>query len=304
LWTPLLVCLPLAVMAAGATAVQAARSACRAPFATARRARLKLRAITALLHVIQPVARLRGRLSHGLTPWRRQVPRSLALPLPRTISIWSEQWQAAEERLKAIETLLRESPISLRRGGPYDRWDLEIRGGFFACAHTRMAIEEYPGGRQYLRFRAWPAFCMSASAVAAIPAVLAAWAAMYHSPFVAATLASLTALLMLRALGDSSAAMACLSAAFGRYAQAVQGAPSPAATTPAVREADDHPVAAHPDTVLPELAVCADILPVVSRRSHAQPGENSTRPREVDTDSSKGVKARSNLPLATETRSS
>ena len=294
-WSPLLACLPLAVLAAGATAMQAARSARRAPFATVRRGRLKLRAVTALLHVIQPIARLRGRLSHGLTPWRRQVPRSIALPLPRTFSIWIEQWQAAEERLKAIEMILREAPVNSRRGGPYDRWDLQVRGGFFACAQTRLAIEEYPRGRQYLRFRAWPAFCIWACTVAAVPAVLAVWAAFHHSPFAAIALACVTVSLILRALGDGSAAMACFTAAFQRYAQGAQNELSPAATTPTARDAENED-ASRAESELPELTVCADILPVVPRRSH--PGDDSARAGQFDGDSRKG-EARSNPSLAT-----
>jgi O-antigen biosynthesis protein len=301
LWTPLLACLPLAALAAGATVVQAARSASRAPFAVRRR-QFKLCVVTALLHIIQPIARLRGRLSDGLTPWRRQVPRSFALPLPRTISIWSERWQAAEERLKALETILQEAQISLRRGGPYDRWDLEIRGGFFACAHTRLAIEEYPRGRQYLRFRAWPCFCISACALVAVPAFLVAWAGLHDAPLAAATMTFLALLLILRALGDSSAAMACLAAALHRYAQIVQDVLSPAAAAPAARETDDQD-ASHPGTALPEQTVCTDILPIVPRRPHTQPGDDSGRSRQV-TESHEDAGARPGRPIASGDQSS
>jgi GT2 family glycosyltransferase len=300
LWTPLLACLPLAALAAGATAVQAARSACRAPFtAVRRRERLKLRVVTTLLHIVQPAARLWGRLSYGLTPWRCQSPRPIVLPRARTISVWSERWQAAEERLKAIEALLREARIRLRRGGVYDPWDLEIRGGLFACVRTRMAIEEYPRGRQYLRFRAWPCFRMYACAFATLPAALAGWAGLHHAPLAAAALASLAGLLILRALGDSSAAMACLAAAFHRYTQAIQDVPSTSGAAPAVRKVEDAPGASHPGAALPDLAVCADVLPVHPRRPHAQPGEDSSHAVELDVDAAKGIGAKPGQPLAT-----
>jgi GT2 family glycosyltransferase len=45
------------------------------PYGLAWRARLMRRLLTAALHLIQPLARLRGRIQEGLTPWRRPCPR-------------------------------------------------------------------------------------------------------------------------------------------------------------------------------------------------------------------------------------
>jgi hypothetical protein len=42
------------------------------------------------------------------------------------------------------------------RGGDFDHWDLEVRGGLFGAARLRMAIEEHGAGKQFLRFRSWP----------------------------------------------------------------------------------------------------------------------------------------------------
>src|SRR5207253_1485182 len=74
---------------------------------------------------------------------------------------------------------------------------------------------------------------------AAVPAVLAVWAAFHHSPFAAIALACVTISLILRALGDGSAAMACLTAAFQRYAQEAQNELPAAATTPTARDAEN-----------------------------------------------------------------
>src|SRR5205823_7143921 len=97
LWPPLLLALPLLVLALGAYLVQAGLSAAHASFPSVPRsrvARLKVRSLTAFLHVLQPFARLYGRLYHGLTPWRwlsaLRADSALALPLPRTRTIWSE----------------------------------------------------------------------------------------------------------------------------------------------------------------------------------------------------------------------
>src|SRR5207249_10534481 len=54
---------------------QASLSAARASFNDAPlhgAARLKRRLLTAALHLLQPLARLRGRLQYGLAPWRRR----------------------------------------------------------------------------------------------------------------------------------------------------------------------------------------------------------------------------------------
>src|SRR3989337_1613078 len=44
------------------------------------------------------------------------------------------------------------------RGGNFDPWDLEVRGGMFGNARMIMGIEEFGGGKQLVRFRIWPQF--------------------------------------------------------------------------------------------------------------------------------------------------
>src|SRR6266511_2159664 len=69
-WAPLVICVPLLGLAVGAPLVQAGRCAARVCFAHApptRLGRMKLRLLTACLHLLQPPARLSGRLRHGLT---------------------------------------------------------------------------------------------------------------------------------------------------------------------------------------------------------------------------------------------
>jgi GT2 family glycosyltransferase len=217
LWSPLLGCLPVAALAAGMSLIRCARGAARAPFPGVGRPRgLALRATTAALHLVQPVARLWGRLSYGLTPWRRRAPGAIAVPRVRTVRIWCEQWQPAHERLAAIETMLQQRPLPVRRGGEYDDWDLEVRGGLFACVRTRLGVEEYPRGHQYLRFRIWP--CLgTAAGLVAVCGGLAAAAAAQRSTSAALVLAAFAALLVRRALGDYGAAAACLRDVCDRY---------------------------------------------------------------------------------------
>jgi hypothetical protein len=230
LWKPLFVCVPLAALAAVVTLVQAARSARSASRPRDARVgqRFKLLFITTLLHVAQPVARLTGRLSYGLTPWRRQTSRAFAVPRPRNLKLWSEKWQSPEDRLKAIEMLLKTKGVPLRRGGAFDNWDLELRGGFFASVRCRLGVEEYPGGRQYLCFRMLPALCKPAAAVVALPVGLSALAVSEHAWRPAAILALLAVLLIIRALGDCAAATSCFLAALRAYGKSL--APVPAVT--------------------------------------------------------------------------
>jgi hypothetical protein len=212
-WPPLLLALPLPILALGASLVQAGLSATQASFPSAPRSRLALLtlwSLTAVLHVLQPLARLHGRLCYGLTPWRWQGPRALALPLPRTVTIWSERWQGLEERLQAIEAALQARGARVQRGGTYDRWELEVRGGLLGAARTRMTIEEHGAGKQLVRFRSWSR-CSTRGIV--LPLLFAAFAtsATLHQAWAAsAVLGVVAALLALRMLLECAAARAAV----------------------------------------------------------------------------------------------
>jgi GT2 family glycosyltransferase len=160
LWGPLLLALPFLALAVGASFIQAGLSVVQASSTRVslqnRVTLVKSHTLTALLHLLQPLARLHGRLRSGLTPWRRRGARSLGAPWPRILTIWSEHWQAPEERLRSVEAALQASGAIVRRGGDYDSWDLEVRGGMFGSARTCMAVEDHDAGKQFVRFRAWP----------------------------------------------------------------------------------------------------------------------------------------------------
>jgi hypothetical protein len=159
-WTPLLFALPAVACAVALPLLQAGVSASRASFARGPRSSALetfwLRGLTALLHLLQPLARLRGRLAGGLAPWRRGRMRGFAFPRVRTFRVWTEQWRAHEERLRSLKTALRANRAVVQAGGDYDRWDLEVRGGMFGATRVLMAVEEHGHGRQLLRLRTWP----------------------------------------------------------------------------------------------------------------------------------------------------
>jgi glycosyltransferase involved in cell wall biosynthesis len=159
LWKPLLMALPLLLVAIGILVIQAMASAAdmtRDIRTVTRGERFQTRAMIAWLHLLQPVARLAGRLRFGLTPWRHSGSPRSAFPWPRTVTRWSETWRSPEDRLTELEGRLRKAGARVVRGSVYDRWDLTVRGGIFGGARIQMATEEHGQGRQNIRLRCQP----------------------------------------------------------------------------------------------------------------------------------------------------
>ena len=159
-WHPVILGM-LLLAALAATVTQAIIGALYCRFDEIPRTRsavLKLRLLTMWCYLIQPVARLRGRLSRGLSPWRMRFPSGLDIPVPREFVIWSENWRSAEDRLTELEAFLKREGVCVQRGGDFDRWDLTFRSGTFGGLRMRLAMEEHGSGRQLVRFRTWPTF--------------------------------------------------------------------------------------------------------------------------------------------------
>jgi GT2 family glycosyltransferase len=208
-WSPLLLALPLLGGALAALAVQAARGAASADFPTPRPSRPRrwaLRALTACLYIAQPLARLRGRLGQGLTPWRRRGRATPVLPRPRSVTEWSERWQPPERLPGQVEARLLAAGAPVKRGGHFDRWDLEVRAGPLGRARLRAAVEEHGAGRQLIRYRIWPVLPLGAPLAAAVLMGLAVIAA-FAAPVAAAASLAVTLLLSARSLYDAARAV-------------------------------------------------------------------------------------------------
>jgi O-antigen biosynthesis protein len=119
-------------------------------------ARVRVRLLLGVLHVLQPLARLRGRLSLGLTPWRRGAATERAFPRGRTDTVWSTHWNVPERWVARLEADMRARASNVVRGGAYDTWDLEVRDGTLGCHRVLVAVEEHGGGQQLVRIRARP----------------------------------------------------------------------------------------------------------------------------------------------------
>jgi hypothetical protein len=211
LWKPLLLAVPLLALGAGAPLVQACVSAARAPSESFRgaRSRSKFFALTAVLHLLQPLARLRGRIGAGLTPWRRNHS-TLAFPWPRKLTIWSEDWQEPETRLASIEAVLRAGGAVVKRGGDFEPWDLEVRGGIWSVVRLLTAVEEHGAGRQLARLRLWPVFSPAAFFLTLLFSGLAAGAASAGAWSASVVLGSAAVVTVCGMLRDAAAAMGSL----------------------------------------------------------------------------------------------
>src|ERR1051326_7632152 len=144
-WRPLLWALPLAGLSLGIALVQGALSAARAmstSVSASRRAGPRRALFIASLHLLQPMARLSGRIGTGvspspphplpaarhplqpmarlsgrigmgLSPWRLHAPAGVAVPRGRSASYWSGRWLGSSERLAALQAFLLERAASI-----------------------------------------------------------------------------------------------------------------------------------------------------------------------------------------------
>lgn len=213
-WPPLSLFLYLFLITLVASLLQAGLSAAHAQFArppgssNAEPSRLMPASITSLLYLIQPLARVSGRLSHVGALRKKRAPSGL--PRPITSTVWSEIWRAPDAWLRSVEVALQGASIVSIRGGDYDRWDLEVRGGLLGSSRTLLAIEEHGGGRQLVRFRTWPRCSSPGVVVIAVFALLCGGAALDHAWVATAILGAVAAALALRMLWECSVATAAI----------------------------------------------------------------------------------------------
>jgi O-antigen biosynthesis protein len=231
LWVPLLLALPLLAAALALPVAQALASA----RACAPAGRALPLALTAFLHLTQPVMRLWGRLGHGLTPWRLRGPGCIAVPAPRSWSVWSERWFAAEDWVRAVERGLADRGAIAHRGGDFDRWDLHVRGGMLGAGRLLAAVEEHGAGRQLVRFR-WRPRIRAASLVLILLCVPLAGGAAAAGAWPAAAVGGLVALVATaRAAVDCARATAAVRAAIAQPGGAPEDREEQASVLP-VRE--------------------------------------------------------------------
>jgi hypothetical protein len=143
------------------------------------------------------------------------------------VCLWSEEWHSFEEWAHRLEKILLKQFAVTTRGGPFDEWDLEIRGGLLGGMHTKLAVEEHGGGRQLLHLRVWPIFSLTGLGIAGVFAVLTVIACLQHGWGAAVLLGASTWVPMAWSLvGCAHAKAAFESAVMGLGAQVVHKTPS------------------------------------------------------------------------------
>lgn len=222
LWAPLLAALPLLAISTLTPLVEAISRTGRFTYPSRPSSawqRWKLRGLTTFLHTIQPVARLTGRLRHGLTPWRSRAKGVRALAWRRDEEIWSETWRAPEGWIVALEETLQDDGGLLVRGGEFDNWDLAVRAGICGGAKVRMALEDHGAGRQLARFQLWPTFSKAALLVTALFLVLALAAAMSGETMAAVLLVVLGGVPAVRSFHECNVASGVVRQAVRRFSE-------------------------------------------------------------------------------------
>ncbi len=227
LWRPLLFALPLFMLAASFSLVQAWNGARRSRFQepAGRLGLAKKRLLVGSFFLLQPLARLWGRARHGQAPLSRMRSVRLTAPWPQSLAEWSEEWQSSAIRLETIETRLKADGVTVVRGGMLDRWDLEVRGGMLGGARLLTGIEEYGKGKQRILYRVWPQHPAGAVALALTWLVLSGLAFWNGAPTTGVILGLLAAMLTLRMLFESGASMAALRAPLRAGQPTLAGSP-------------------------------------------------------------------------------
>ncbi len=208
LWWPLLAALPILLVTSAipiSRAVKAASGAGRQLGLVSRRRRMVFVALTTCLHLLQPMARLAGRLGRGIRPLLKG-PIYLAWPRRRTNSLWNEQWVAPSTMLSQLESELIRRNAAVARGGAFDRWDLEIQSGVTGSLRILLAQEEHPQGRQLVRLRAWPHWSPEILTIMFTFALLSVVAALDRASLVGLILGGFALLVGIRAFIDTALA--------------------------------------------------------------------------------------------------
>jgi GT2 family glycosyltransferase len=212
-WWPMFLAAPLLAACLGFAGQQALAHAGRAvlhdqaklPAAARWRMRLKI----AFLYRMQPLARLIGRYTHGLVPWRsRRGVSGFAWPSCRLVDVGVKKWRFPSEWLTRLETDLRGRGAAVLRGGDFDGWDLTLRGGLFGGVRVTLMSEDLEYGAQLLRFRARPAVARLAPAVATLLTALALVAGINAHRSITAAFAGLAMLLAALTVAECGAALA------------------------------------------------------------------------------------------------
>src|SRR5947199_2794413 len=131
-WGASIVVGPTLLVAIAIPIAQASISARHAKFIATKRNRawslIGLRFVVLFLHLMQPMARLSGRMRSGLTPWRRRGPKTRPRFRRVQMTYWRDQREAAEEKVRKIRAQLPDSGTIPRRARAYNPRGQDVGG--------------------------------------------------------------------------------------------------------------------------------------------------------------------------------
>ena len=171
-----------------------------------------------LLHMLQPVARLYGRFTNGLTPWRKRgkghKTKFLFVFSTRVFTHWSEEWNSAEAWLLKIERNLLNNSVRTQRGDDFAKWDILVRNGIFGETRGLLTIEEHGAGKQFLRFKCMPRFKPVALILPFVIFMLFIFAVNTNQIVLAASTLSISGVVLLKVIIETARSMNSLYIAF------------------------------------------------------------------------------------------
>ncbi len=186
----------------------------------------KYMSLIVVLHIIQPVARLRGRMVHGLTPWRlrgaKASLRNLTFFKPKTLTHWNEQeWKSNEKWLEEIEENIIELKARVKRGGDFDKWDIKTRNGLFSTAKGVLTVEEHGANKQYVKFKYWANYSVGGLLLIGLLTTLTTFAVIDGSWIVASILCLFSFIVTIKYLIDSASVVNCIVSGFKELGKAI-----------------------------------------------------------------------------------
>jgi len=112
------------------------------------------------------------------------------------------------QRTEDLEALLKQKRAVTLRGGDFDAWDLEIRGGVLGGARLQLAVEEHGSGRQQVRVRVQPRYTLLPLFIFGALVVLAAQALVEGELLVTIGLCVASLAILLRQMYECGGAIA------------------------------------------------------------------------------------------------
>ncbi len=182
------------------------------------RGKTKYLLVTTSLHFIQPVARLIGRLKNGLTPWRERGVVRTDEPVAKVAAAfsphWSEKWRSADDWLSMLESNLLHMKTSVKTGGEFDAWDLQVTSDLFTKKKLQLLVEEHGGGKQYVRLNKKTHFSTATKLIATVLLSSILIAAVAQQYYLVAALLGMAILIAGRVLHSSYQANRTIAAAW------------------------------------------------------------------------------------------